>query len=976
MTKKFYDEFKSEHLNFQKHIKGIRQKQEKAWYSSVVLNRLMFIWFLQKKGFLNDDRNYLQTKFKEYREKRYYSSFLKKLFFEGFAKKAAERSSKDKSILGDIKYLNGGLFVPHPIEEKYEEKINIDAKAFEGIFGMFSRYDWHNEHEGGDNEISPDVLGHIFEKYINDSQKKSLGAYYTPDEITGYLARKNIRKYVVEKVNAKGYAFESIDQCLHNLDAELCKILLTDEDSVLNRLSVLDPAVGSGAFLIAAMKELVNIYAPIFGKMETLDNWELRDWQKNFRKENKSIVYGIKKQIILKNLYGVDIMKEAVEVCKLRLFLSLASSALEKEELEPLPNIDFNIMTGNSLVGFLKEDHSGDQGFLPGSGTGRSYTQLLEKYKESVKEYKGKNLSLGKLITSKRKIWGFLERSNQESNGAIAERCRKEKLKYEELNVSKQVEKRRDATKDDIKEMEPFNWDFAFNDIVESGGFDIILTNPPWEKIKLEDKEFIQQYDEGLRKNTIKDKEAKKQLKKLLQDGAKRKKYIEQNSSYRFRSGYFQEFYNHQSGEITNPDGTTKKASSDMDMYRVFLERCLRLLKKTGRLGIVIPSGFGKDDGATGLRRFIFDRIKIEGLIDFQNQGTKGKIFDGVDSRFNFGLLNLKNDDPEDRFLCKFGERDLKSLETFPIGALTRSVKKIKEMSPRDVALIEFKDPLDEGIFLKAMKFPTLGEKLEDTWNIHIYREFDETNDNQLFKPNKSNENYLPLYKGGAIHQYEYNFCPEKSSRYVNKNSPKVKNGQGLAFKNKCYQNYRLVLRTIASSTNERTLVACFIPRNCFFSNSLHGVYIKNDKAPEKNALLLQCFFNSFILDYWIRQRVSSNINKRFLIGLRVPRLTEKDDSFNALVERSATLTCVGKDFGELAKEAGISKRGINKEERWKIQAEIDAIVAHIYGLTEKEYEYILGTFTKGNNQKRLSTLKSLSMKAFLNYGHQLAAIA
>ena len=308
---------------------------------------------------------------------------------------------------------------------------------------MFSRYDWHIENEGGDNEISPDVLGHIFEKYINESQRKSYGSYYTRDEITTYLARKNIRKYLVEKVNEKGYSFESIDQCLHNLDASICKILLTDKNSILNKLSILDPAVGSGAFLIAAMKELINIYSPLLGKMETLNNRELRSWLDHFRKSNKSIAYGIKKQIILKNLYGVDIMREAVEVCKLRLFLSLASSALEKSELEPLPNIDFNIMAGNSLIGFLKENKSEKQLSLFGT----SYTQILSKYKKSVEKYKNENLSFDRLIERKQKTNSFLEQSNETLNQIIAEECRKKGLKYEELNTSKEVEERRAVIK-------------------------------------------------------------------------------------------------------------------------------------------------------------------------------------------------------------------------------------------------------------------------------------------------------------------------------------------------------------------------------------------------------------------------------------------------------------------------------------------------------------------------------------------------
>ena len=135
VTKKFYKDFKSIHLDFQKYISGIKNSDEKSWYSSVILNRLMFIWFLQKKGFVDNDTDYLRNKFDRFKAKNisYYSNFLKILFFEGFSKKQNERSQKAKNILGDIKYLNGGLFVPHPIEEKYKNKIDIKNVTIQGV---------------------------------------------------------------------------------------------------------------------------------------------------------------------------------------------------------------------------------------------------------------------------------------------------------------------------------------------------------------------------------------------------------------------------------------------------------------------------------------------------------------------------------------------------------------------------------------------------------------------------------------------------------------------------------------------------------------------------------------------------------------------------------------------------------------------------------------------------------------------------
>ena len=430
VTKRFYQDFKSNHCDFQKYIQGIQTKEEKKWYASLILNRLMFIYFLQKKGFVNHDFDYLQSKLKESKNRgkdRYYQEFLTCLFFEGFAKKPIERSEKAKTLLGKIKYLNGGLFIPHPIEEKYKienskeeeykTKIKISDKAFEETFKIFSQYDWCLQGKEGksDNEISPDVMGYIFEKYINELQQKSLGAFYTRDEITRYLSHSAIQKSVLEKVNQKGYDFQNIADLLYRLDAPLCKLLLTDESSILNKLTVLDPAVGSGAFLTAAMKELFDIYSPVIGKIKTLGDRELNQWLNDFESQHKSLVYGIRKNIILKNLYGVDIMKEAVEVCKLRLFLSLVSSALETQELDPLPNLDFNIMCGNSLIGFLREGETESKEkrntkeiqMKWSEILGKDYNQIKAEYNRLVSRYKNRPLSFAKLILVLFEFSGF-----------------------------------------------------------------------------------------------------------------------------------------------------------------------------------------------------------------------------------------------------------------------------------------------------------------------------------------------------------------------------------------------------------------------------------------------------------------------------------------------------------------------------------------------------------------------------------------
>ena len=219
----------------------------------------MFIYFLQKKGFLDGGNlNYLKTKLDRSNESgkdRYFKGFLKLLFFEGFAKPALKRSPEANAILGSIPYLDGGLFLPHKVEQE-NPKLDVPDRAFESLFKLFDRYSWNLDDtpEGKDDEINPDVLGYIFEKYIN---QKTFGAYYTRPEITEYLCERTIHQLVLDAVNTpdalrkhpppgiKFKHFESIGDLLLDLDAPLCKRLLLD---VLPRLSLLDPACGSGDF--------------------------------------------------------------------------------------------------------------------------------------------------------------------------------------------------------------------------------------------------------------------------------------------------------------------------------------------------------------------------------------------------------------------------------------------------------------------------------------------------------------------------------------------------------------------------------------------------------------------------------------------------------------------------------------------------------------------------------------------------------
>ncbi len=204
VTKRFYDRFKTEHDAFLKFVDGIETVTDREWYASLMLNRMMFIYFIQKRGFLDGNPNYLRDRLERMKEEHgkdsfqtFYRLFLLRLFHEGLNQPAAGRAPELAKLLGRVPYLNGGLFDVHDLERDNAD-IRIPDEAFQRIFDFFDAYQWHLDDRPlhDDKEINPDVLGYIFEKYIN---QKQMGAYYTKEDITGYISRNTVIPFLFDQ---------------------------------------------------------------------------------------------------------------------------------------------------------------------------------------------------------------------------------------------------------------------------------------------------------------------------------------------------------------------------------------------------------------------------------------------------------------------------------------------------------------------------------------------------------------------------------------------------------------------------------------------------------------------------------------------------------------------------------------------------------------------------------------------------------
>ncbi|MFM6443711.1 MAG: Eco57I restriction-modification methylase domain-containing protein, partial [Dolichospermum sp.] len=739
-----------------------------------------------------------------------------------------------------------------------------------------------------------------------------------------------------------------------NLNNQLCQQLL---DEILPQLSILDPACGSGAFLVAALQHLIKIYTAIFEFIQVSGNAENQARLIKIKQDHPSLDYYIKKRVITDNLYGVDIMEEAVEIAKLRLFLSLVASAETVDDLEPLPNVDFNIMSGNSLIGLIRVDdqrfdYMGEtkQGNILQSLSSQSYQAILKEKNESISKYKEHAFIIADVEGTEQEdrlqfLRDNISHVNRESvvklNQLLLDEFGNLKIKYEEVQLKGKPVKRV-LNIADMEVLKPFHWGYHFDQIIAKGGFDIILGNPPWEVFQTDEKEFFQRFDNLIQKKKLDIKAWTKQFNKFMEDEEMRQAWLDYCSGYPHVSAYFKnaEQYRNQKSLV---DG--KSVARKINLYAVFLEQCCNLLSENGECGLVIPSGIYTDLGTKQLREMLFSQTKITGLFCFENRKA---IFQGVDSRFKFVVLTFENGNKTLSFPARFMRHDVGELNSFPDDdCIHISVDLIKRLSPDSISVMEFKSDLDIFIAEKMSRFPLLGEEIQDKWNLKLTQEFNMTNDSHLFKT-EPGKGRLPLYEGKMIHQFTHKFAEprywveEEEGRKAVLGKNGVDKGQILD-----YQFYRLGFRSIGRNTDIRTLIIGNIPKNVFCGNSIL-VLSETEKIHNFEVIYLQGILNSFVVDFALRQTVSANINMFYVYQLPVPRLTEKDPYFQEIVERAAKLICTTAEYDELAREVGLTshENGVTDErERGKIRAELDGIIAHLYGLTETEFSHILNTF-------------------------------
>lgn len=424
-------------------------------YIKKMFGRIVFLYFLQRKGWLYDnngvgDSQYMKHLFEKAERDGIAETFLddvlELLFFYVLNTKKEQRvetalaDNKDIKILpgwAHIDYLNGGLFNPDEIDPK---KCTFPAIYFKELFSFLDGYNFtidENDQEDAEIGIDPEMLGRIFENLLEDNKDK--GAFYTPKEIVEYMCRESLIAYL--QVNPKHYTQDKARNFIETLDID---ILNEEERKEIERrlisVKICDPAIGSGAFPMG----IVNLLAKTFIVLRTYSSIDQAK---------------MKRYIMQNSIYGVDIEQGAVDIARLRFWLAMV---VEEEKALPLPNLHFKVMQGNSLV----------------------------------ESYKGRDLSKICLSTGSSGMGGF-------DFSGYQELLRNDIRKFYETDTHEERDKTLNEIKNlvitqifeetqdqnllkDIKDVSAnekfFLWHTWFADVFEKGGFDIVIGNPPYLK--------------------------------------------------------------------------------------------------------------------------------------------------------------------------------------------------------------------------------------------------------------------------------------------------------------------------------------------------------------------------------------------------------------------------------------------------------------------------------------------------------------
>jgi hypothetical protein len=598
--KRLYEADKNIKKDFNAHNINIEDFAKKT------LGQLVFLYFIQKKGWLgvkqgqqwgSGDKKFLRNAFdKKYRGyENFFNDILEHLFYEALAKDRTANNDCFALLNCRIPFLNGGLFEPVNGYEWQNTNLAIDNAIFKEIFDVFDLYNFTvKEDEPLEKEVAidPEMLGKVFENLLPENIRKGNGAYYTPRPVVYYMCQESLISCLDNKVNGHKEIIprQDIESLIRtgtsvyknktrDIAVELPQSIKDNAkelDRVLAEIKICDPAIGSGAFPVGIMNELVRARAAL----------------SEYIGQPERTTYELKRNAVENCIYGVDLDGGAVEIAKLRLWLSLVVDEENISEIKPLPNLDYKIMQGNSLISSYEGIDFDDiaareqknQFSLFAGDSKNIIQQLTEKQRQLLNSPGDK----GKAI--KQEIEDLIVR--------LVKEYYQEKAQLECRLINFYEDKIRDFAQNREKR-NFFPWKLFFADVFANGGFDIVIANPPYVKARSSD------FSEDL----------KDKLQKVIQ------KYYNKNNQKAFPKG--------------------------ADLLIFFFELSFRLLKMNGINTFITENSWLSTDYGRKFQDYLLDNINVQGIID-----SDYKYFKNVD--INTVISFFKKKKTDDKFPVQF----------------------------------------------------------------------------------------------------------------------------------------------------------------------------------------------------------------------------------------------------------------------------------------------------------------------------------
>jgi len=812
LSKAFFDEYKKHYdifCDFMVSKPNIRQTifngDEKGIrdFNKKFLGRIVFLYFIQKKGWLgvplkedwgNGDFNFLTKQFDNFRNKDlFYKDFLSILFFETLNTKRkedifnfdnAQFILKNTSLV-KIPFLSGGLFDE---DDKKQRGIIFPANLIKSLFDFFNQYNF-TIYEDSPNDhtvaVDPEMLGHIFENLLEDNKDK--GAFYTPKEIVHYMCQESLIEYLCTalEIEDENKEKEAITLLLKKKELDpVLKPEIKNLNKALDIVKICDPAIGSGAFPMGLLHE-------IFTAKQTLHTFE-HGHTKTFDAS------AVKLNIIQNSIYGVDIEKGAVDIARLRFWLSLI---VDEEKPQALPNLDYKIVVGNSLVSKLGDDiididwtlNETSHGLF-GADLAKQKGELLKKISKEQKEFFKPNSDKKKLAAEIRnskidllitqlELMVKTQGIETKPSGTNRTLVKQTVLYLQTIGWKNTI---RDLHKLKGKaelQLQFFDWKLDFPEVMNEQiatkvGFDIVIGNPPYVQIKQ-----ISEIDKNI--------------------------YVKH---FKFSTGRFNLFY-------------------------FFLELSETLTVKNGVTSYIIPDRILLNTQCSNIREWLLNSQTILEISSFDESVFENAVVDTI-------ILAYRNDKNKSEYLftrpnLKVEELQNSKKDTIPFTQFTESPNKQFSLS----------HDLNKSNLLNKIRLNSkiLGD-ITDTKDGIIQSKIPD----ELFLKIKKNAFCKKLLFGKNINRYELNY----EENWVNYQHEKMmsielaRNGGGLRLRKKeIFERPKILTRQTADR-----IIGTIDFENYYYANTIHGTAITDNDYDIKFILGI---LNSKLIEYYYRSTTS-----------------------------------------------------------------------------------------------------------------------